>query len=562
METKGEGNYASTVYSNTGHREKDQGLTLSPKIPSTDQCPHIIGPSLPGQKSKTVFEPDKLSPKRNGYESRSGLLKNDPINNIEDLIEPFSKKRKLSDKSTNSDHATENYQNSPEVVSLSTANSKLFLDASDSQSLCDTKFEAWISPNEDQIEKAVSVLLNTTTNSHPKCVNQSSHSPVFDQKNTVHLMSRETLPKPQHISTVLQAKQTLNSSSKPDAILWNPDIPIPSTEITPQPQTEATRLSPATDQKVPDWLLDQSEAEYTGEKEDDLFKAHLFQQNNLTLNSSIFQSSEQTCISRHPSISIDPCDTSSQSDFSGIYPNQLYRKITSSLPMASVIEMAGSSKNSLLMLIAELTTYEDYQETAPNYKIPGPIRQILDELNAQWSQGTKKNEFRKALIAYVKEKIESRIFDLQQNENDQIHSQYPEILAPDKARETVEKLIQEIGFATEPSKILIRNILANCREQIAHLQHENSRLKTMNAKLLSDLEKSLAYHKANSCNLSALSAYLTQFPSSPNNPSVTGVDMEQNIILPPSIENWDGFEGDFWDIRGGDIFQEEKIISL
>lgn len=86
----------------------------------------------------------------------------------------------------------------------------------------------------------------------------------------------------------------------------------------------------------------------------------------------------------------------------------LYQKLVSSFPISCLLEMADTSKDSILALIVELATYGNFQDSSPNYQIPNTYRLVFDELSAQWSRGTTRNEFRKAFLAYMNEKLVSK----------------------------------------------------------------------------------------------------------------------------------------------------------
>lgn len=91
---------------------------------------------------------------------------------------------------------------------------------------------------------------------------------------------------------------------------------------------------------------------------------------------------------------------------------KLYQEFMSSFPVLCLLELAEPCRFSIQALIIELISYGDFPiSAAPRYQIPQPYRQVLDELTKQWSEGTAKNEFRKALIAYIKEKLELRSID-------------------------------------------------------------------------------------------------------------------------------------------------------
>ncbi|KAI6248496.1 hypothetical protein HI914_03729 [Erysiphe necator] len=173
-----------------------------------------------------------------------------------------------------------------------------------------------------------------------------------------------------------------------------------------------------------------------------------------------------------------------------------YPKLISSFPMACLLEIAGTRRDNIIALIVELATYGDYRESYPNYQIPIPYRRVFDELCSQWSQGTTKNEFRKALLAYTKEKLMAQISSEESDKNKH-HSDtelFGNSILESTSVDAVSRFIDEVGLIKEPSKNLLRHIFGRAREILNHLKDLNSKLQTENFKLrtkISDISDKL-----------------------------------------------------------------------
>ncbi|POS83433.1 hypothetical protein EPUL_002969, partial [Erysiphe pulchra] len=169
----------------------------------------------------------------------------------------------------------------------------------------------------------------------------------------------------------------------------------------------------------------------------------------------------------------------------------LYQKLISSFPISCLLEMAGTGRDSILALIMELATYGNYRDSSPNYQIPNTYRRVFDELCAQWSQGTAKNEFRKAFLAYIKEKLEVQLSteEVGKNVGHKISGLFGESTSEKKSLEAVSQCIDEVGLIQESSKNLLRHIFGHARGILNHLKDLNNKLQTENVKLRTDLSK-------------------------------------------------------------------------
>ncbi|RKF56598.1 hypothetical protein OnM2_080019 [Erysiphe neolycopersici] len=169
----------------------------------------------------------------------------------------------------------------------------------------------------------------------------------------------------------------------------------------------------------------------------------------------------------------------------------LYQKIVSSFPISCLLEIAGSGRDSILALILELATYDNYRDSSPGYEIPNTYRCVFDELCAQWSRGTTKNEFRKAFLAYIKEKLEVQMSteEVGKNIGHNISGLFGESTSESKSLDALARCIEEVGLIQESSKNLLRHIFGQARGILNQLKDLNIKLQTENVKLRTDLSK-------------------------------------------------------------------------
>ncbi|CAD6500136.1 BgTH12-04239 [Blumeria graminis f. sp. triticale] len=484
--TRGEGNYASSECLSDRNQGIDQGLTHSQKVTSVDPWKYLHGPTSLDEELDALLGPVKfdLNDKTNAI-SRDSWVEGLTADAYQPAA-PSCKRRKFKpDQAQSSSIEESSYEVDVDNVFLPPHGSKLLSPIT--TPTCRSPGDSSYGLSMSELYKQKNII--SAVPAEGDLLERDIHNSVlsYDPQGASKLQSvYEKLPSPNQNqpSEELEKAQPRRSHQPYNFIPMDPDEPIPSTEESSSNINETRAFQMIRNKKVPDWLLEQSEKrprnaisnqEQTNQIDQSIILSDNTKQKNMTKDSPPQRQARENTnclLTSRESTFIQQATNEARR-------NELHRKITTFFPMACSLEIAGSNKDTILTLIAELITYDDYQDSAPNYQIPSSYRQILDELTCQWSTGTEKNEFRKALIAYVKEKME-----LELTKARQVEPSYMEGI-----NDGDHQWIDEVGVLDDKSKKRLRDILSQSRERIAYLSNLNLHLQDENEKLRANLER-------------------------------------------------------------------------